>query len=201
MFDVSIYLPLVTPRVRMQTRVVPQREKSPRCIIIAGPNGAGKTTFAREFLPKDAGVVHFVNMDLLAAGLSPLKPELAALKAGKLFLQELDRLAGSRLDFAFESTLSGLAYRSRLKRWKAAGYHIGIVFLRLASPQLALRRVAARVKQGGHHVGRVEVLRRFDRSWENFQVIYKPLADEWKVYDNSGDNPRLLQFKDEKEKR
>jgi predicted ABC-type ATPase len=185
----------------MQTRVVPQREKSPRCIIIAGPNGAGKTTFAREFLPKDAGVVHFVNMDLLAAGLSPLKPELAALKAGKLFLQELDRLAGSRLDFAFESTLSGLAYRSRLKRWKAAGYQIGIVFLRLASPQLALRRVAARVKQGGHHVGRVEVLRRFDRSWENFQVIYKPLADEWKVYDNSGDNPRLLQFKDEKEKR
>jgi predicted ABC-type ATPase len=143
----------------------------------------------------------FCKHGFAGAGLSPLKPELAALKAGKLFLQELDRLAGSRLDFAFESTLSGLAYRSRLKRWKAAGYQIGIVFLRLASPQLALRRVAARVKQGGHHVGRVEVLRRFDRSWENFQVIYKPLADEWKVYDNSGDNPRLLQFKDEKEKR
>jgi predicted ABC-type ATPase len=47
---------------------------APRCIVIAGPNGAGKTTFAREFLPKDAGVVHFVNADLLAAGLSPLKP-------------------------------------------------------------------------------------------------------------------------------
>ena len=42
--------------------------KSPRCIVIAGPNGAGKTTFAREFLPKDAGVIHFVNADLIAAG-------------------------------------------------------------------------------------------------------------------------------------
>ena len=39
--------------------------KSPRCIIIAGPNGAGKTTFAREFLPKDARVIHFINADLL----------------------------------------------------------------------------------------------------------------------------------------
>ena len=84
--------------------------KSPRCIIIAGPNGAGKTTFAREFLPKDAGVVHFVNADLIAAGLSPLRPELAALAAGRLLLTELDRLAKARLDFAFESTLSGLTY-------------------------------------------------------------------------------------------
>jgi predicted ABC-type ATPase len=173
----------------------------PRCIVIAGPNGAGKTTFAREFLPKEAGVIHFVNMDLLAAGLSPLKPELAALKAGKLFLQELDRLAGAQLDFAFESTLSGLAYTNRLKHWKAVGYQIEIVFLRLVSPQLALRRIAARVKQGGHNVSRAEVLRRFDRSWKNFQAIYKPLADAWKVYDNSGDNPRLLQSKDEDEKR
>src|SRR5882757_5069105 len=97
---------------------------SPRCIIIAGPNGAGKTTFAREFLLKDARVVHFVNADLLAAGLSPLRPELAVFKAGKLFLGELDRLAKARQDFAFESTLSGLTYLSRIRRWKAAGYQI-----------------------------------------------------------------------------
>lgn len=112
--------------------------KSPRCIIIAGPNGAGKTTFAREFLPQEA-VIHFVNADLLAAGLSPLKPSLAALSAGRLFLVELDRLAKSRQSFAFESTLSGLTYISRLKRWKAAGYQIEIAFLRLASAELALR--------------------------------------------------------------
>ena len=59
---------------------------SPRCIIIAGPNGAGKTTFAREFLLKDVNVIHFVNPDLIASGLSPLRPELAALAAGRLFL-------------------------------------------------------------------------------------------------------------------
>lgn len=65
----------------------------PRCIVIAGPNGSGKTTFAREFLPRDARIVHFVNADLIAGGLSPLRPELAALAGGRLFLAELDRLA------------------------------------------------------------------------------------------------------------
>ena len=166
---------------------------SPRCIIIAGPNGAGKTTFAREFLTKDADVIHFVNADLLAAGLSPLKPDLAALAAGRLFLGELDRLARARQDFAFESTLSGLTYLSRIQRWKSAGYRIEIIFLRLASVQLALRRIAARVKQGGHDVPRKDVLRRFDRGWKNFEIVYKSLADSWEVYDNSSNRPMLLE--------
>jgi predicted ABC-type ATPase len=166
---------------------------SSRCIIIAGPNGAGKTTFAREFLSKEAGVVHFVNPDLIASGLSPLRPELAAFAAGRLFLQELDRLAAAGNDFAFESTLSGLGYLSRLKHWKAAGRRIEIVYLRISSPQLALRRIAARVKQGGHNVPRRDVLRRFTRSWENFEKQYRLLADRWSVYDNSGRKPVLLE--------
>jgi predicted ABC-type ATPase len=169
--------------------------KSPRCIIIAGPNGAGKTTFAREFLPKYASVIHFVNADLLAAGLSPLKPDLAALHAGRLFLAELDRLAKARRDFAFESTLSGLTYVRRLKRWKTAGYRIEIIFLRLNSVQLALRRIAVRVKQGGHNVPHADVLRRFERGWKNFESAYKPLAHSWEVYDNSGNGPVLLEVK------
>jgi predicted ABC-type ATPase len=168
--------------------------RNPRCIIIAGPNGAGKTTFAREFLPKDAGVVHFVNADLIASGLSPLRPELAALAGGRIFLAELDRLAAARTDFAFETTLSGLGYLQRLKRWKTVGYRIEIIFLRLPSPRLALRRIAARVRQGGHNIPRADVLRRFDRSWNNFNRHYRSLADRWEVYDNSQRTPRLLEI-------
>ena len=158
------------------------------------PNGAGKTTFAREFLPKDAGVIHFVNADLIAGGLSPLRPELAALSGGRIFLAELDRLARARADFAFETTLSGLAYLHRIKRWKAAGYRVEIIFLRLASPRLALRRIAARVRQGGHNVPRADVLRRFERSWHNFNLHYCALADRWEVYDNSRRIPQLLEI-------
>ena len=167
--------------------------KARRCIVIAGPNGAGKTTFAREFLPRYAGVIHFVNADLIASGLSPLRPELAALAGGRLFLAELDRLARARVDFAFETTLSGLVYLSRLKRWKSAGYRIEIIFLRLPSTQLALRRVAARVRQGGHNVPRTDVLRRFKRGWDNFNRHYRALANTWTVYDNVGDVPRRIE--------
>lgn len=168
------------------------RRPSPVCLVIAGPNGAGKTTFAREFLPREAGIVHFVNADLIAAGLSPLMPVLAALAAGRLLLRELDRLAAARADFAFESTLSGLTYAVRMRQWKAAGYRIEIVFLQLASVRLALRRIADRVRQGGHPVPPDDVRRRFERGWLNFERVYRPLADAWAVYDNSGEQFQLL---------
>ena len=165
----------------------------PLCVLIAGPNGAGKTTFARRYLPENAGVIHFVNADLIASGLSPLKPELAAIAAARTVLREIDRLAAERADFAFETTFSGLTYVRRLQAWKQAGYRIEMVYLRLRSIQLAVQRIAVRVRQGGHHVPRVDVVRRFSRGWVNFQRIYRPLADSWAVYDNSGRAPRLLE--------
>lgn len=167
--------------------------RHPRCIIIARPNGAGKTTFAREFLLREVGIIHFVNADLIAGGLSPLRPDLAARRAGRLVLIELSRLVKARKDFAFESTLSGRTYLRLLNRWKAAGYRIEIVFLSLPSVQLALQRIATRVRQGGHDVPRADVLRRFDRSLDNFHRLYRPLAHTWSVYDNSGTAPRLLE--------
>jgi len=166
---------------------------SPLCIIITGPNGAGKTTFAREFLSKEVGVIYFINPDLIASGLSPLRPALAAFEAGRLFLREMDRLARARASFAFESTLSRLSYRRRLKRWKAAGYRIQIVYLCISSLKIAYRRIAARVKQGGHDVPRRDVQRRFTRSWINFAKHYRRIANTWSVYDNSGAVPRLVE--------
>jgi len=169
------------------------RERPPRCIVIAGPNGAGKTTFALEFLPSHAKVIHFVNADSIAGGLSPLRPELAAIAAGRLFLKELDRLAAERKDFAFESTLSGTSYVTRLERWKKAGYRIEIIYLTLPSVEIALSRIAARVRQGGHGVPKPDVLRRSQRSWSNFQSLYRPLADWWWIYDNSRERPKLVE--------
>jgi predicted ABC-type ATPase len=171
----------------------PDLAKPARCIIIAGPNGAGKTTFAREFLPKETEIVHFVNADAIAAGLSALKPEIVAVAAARTFLRELDRLATGRTSFAFETTLSGHAYVKRLAQWKTLGYRIEIAYLKIESPQLALKRIAARVRQGGHDVARGDVLRRFGRSWANFERLYRSLADAWWVYDNSGITPKLLE--------
>ena len=171
---------------------MPSPAKAPVCLIIAGPNGAGKTTFASEFLPREGGIIHFVNADLIAAGLAPLRPSLAALNAGRVFLSELDRLAAAKVSFAFESTLSGLAYAERLKRWKARGYRIELVYLRLDSPAIALKRIAQRVRAGGHNVPAADVRRRFVRSWRNYENVYRPLADAWWLYNAMNKPPTLL---------
>lgn len=170
-----------------------RRRSRPRCLLIAGPNGAGKTTFAREYVPQDARILRFVNADLLAAGLSPLDPRAAALAAGRLMLAQIDRYVRLRADFAFESTLAGLTYVRRLARMRRVGYHVEIIFLQLASSALALRRIADRVKQGGHDVPAADVVRRFERGWTNFQAHYRALAHEWAVYDNSGPKPILIE--------
>jgi predicted ABC-type ATPase len=175
------------------TSTMARKRRNPRCIVIAGPNGAGKTTFARDYLPAIAGIIHFVNVDLIAGGISPLRPELAAVTAGRVVLRELDRLVEAKAEFAFESTLSGLRYAKRIQDWKTQGYIIEIAYLRLASPQLALSRVAARVKQGGHSVSRSDVLRRYTRGWTNMLEVYQPLADHWAIYDNSESPPKLLE--------
>ncbi len=167
--------------------------KTPRCIVIGGPNGAGKTTFAGDFLLRKRGIQRFINADLIAAGLSPLNPPLATVTAGRIFLAELDRISGAREDFGFESTLSGRTYVSRFEKWKQIGYRIEIIFLWLPSAELAKARVRARVRQGGHHVADVDVVRRFHRGWKNFREVYAPLADAWSVFDNSSVPSRLIQ--------
>lgn len=180
-----------SPRRPLSVREI---RRAPKCFVIAGANGSGKSTFAQEYLRKEVGPMPFINADVVAARLSPGAPALAAIAAGRAVLAELELLVSRREDFAFETTLSGVAYVSRLQRWKAAGYFIKIVLVRLASPELALKRIAERVRQGGHDIPRADVMRRFARSAENFERLYKAVADAWELYDNSGEQP-LLQEK------
>lgn len=166
----------------------------PRVIIIAGPNGAGKTTFAREFLPNEADCPVFVNADLIAAGLSPFAPESAALQAGRVMLQQLALHAAARVSFAFETTLSGRAYLRQIGQWQGMGYKVKLVFLQLASPEVAIARVAQRVEQGGHDIPEAVIRRRFAAGRENFERLYAPRVDSWVLYDNAGADAVLLNW-------
>ncbi len=165
-----------------------------KVIVIAGPNGAGKTTFAREFLPNEAGCPVFVNADLIASGLAPFAPETAAVQAGRLMLRELDRHFAAGQSFAFETTLSGRGYLPRIASWQAAGYRVELIFLRLASADEAVARVAVRVRQGGHDIPETTIRRRFAAGLDNFTRHYAPRVDSWVLYDNSGDEPVPLDW-------
>lgn len=102
--------------------------KNKNVYIIAGPNGSGKTTFAGEFLPEYVKCVNFVNADLIAQGLAPFGPQAAAIKAGKLVLEQIYEYARRGVDFAFETTLSGKSYVGLLAKLKAKGYSLHLFF-------------------------------------------------------------------------
>jgi len=161
--------------------------------LFAGSNGAGKTTFARAFLTTQFPVSpRFLNADEIARGLSPLSPESVALKAGRLLLGEIDGCLASGVSFALESTLSGHAQAAILKKAKKAGYEIEIHYLWLPSPSLAVRRVAQRVRKGGHHIPAEDVHRRYRRSIGNFVEVYAALADSWVLWNNVKEPARLI---------
>lgn len=165
-----------------------------KIIIIAGPNGAGKTTFAQAFLPQEARCPRFINADLIAGGLSPFAPEMAAAKAGRLMLAEIAEAVSNRDSFAFETTLAGRAYLHHLREWRSLGYHVSLFFLELPSAEFAVARVAERVRQGGHNVPADVIERRFAAGRKNFDSLYRTAVDSWARYDNSGDQPVLLEW-------
>lgn len=165
-----------------------------KIIIIAGPNGAGKTTFARSFLPMEAGVPRFINADAIAAGLAAFAPETAALRAGRLMLEEIDLCAARGESFAFETTLSGLTYLRHIAAWRSQGYQVSLMFLSLPNAETAIERVASRVRQGGHHVPADVIRRRFAAGLKNFQLHYKGAVDDWVLYDNTDPEPVALEW-------
>jgi predicted ABC-type ATPase len=160
--------------------------------IIAGANGSGKTTFAKKFLPDYAKCQNFVNADLIAQGLSPFSPRAAAIKAGKLVLEQIRNLAGKNVDFAFETTLSGKSYIAFLRELREKGYSINIFFLWVPNAELALSRIKDRVAAGGHNVPAVDVRRRFHRGLYNFLTYYKQLSDTWLLFNNADAVPQLI---------
>jgi predicted ABC-type ATPase len=157
----------------------------PKVVVIAGPNGAGKSTTAPAVLRNALHVREFVNADTIAAGLSAFSPEKVAIAAGRLMLHRVRELARQRCDFAFETTLSSRSFAPWLKELQADGYTFHIVYLWLPTVELALARVAERVRRGGHAVPEGTVRRRYDRSLANFFALYSRFADSWVMLDNS----------------
>jgi predicted ABC-type ATPase len=164
-------------------------------IIIAGPNGAGKTSFANRFLPSADGELIFVNADEIARSLAdePLSQAQRDMRAGRLMIQEIDRLIAARAEFMFETTLATLMYAARIRDWRATGYYVGLVYLRLPNVEASIARVERRVQAGGHAIAVETIRRRFSRSLECLEQRYKQLVDEWYIYDSLEGDFRLAE--------
>ncbi len=160
-------------------------------VILGGPNGAGKTTAARKLLPKFPNIREFLNADEFARAINPKHPELADFAAGRKMLARMRQLITLNQSFGLESTLSGRSYLNPLKQCKVAGWRITLLYLWLPSPEAAIKRVAQRVREGGHGLPPDIVRRRYAGGLANFLNLYLPLADELEVYDNSVKRVRI----------
>lgn len=172
-----------------------ETEKPPTVYVIAGPNGAGKTTFATKFLPQKVSCTEFLNADLIAAGLSPFNPESQNFTAGRLFLRRIEETISKRIDFSFETTLSGRGYIRLFKKLRLSGYRIVIFFLWVPSPELAVARVKFRVLQGGHDIPESDIRRRYIAGLQNFDKYYQKICDEWQLYLSSSNPPLHIAYK------
>ena len=164
----------------------------PRMYIISGCNGSGKTTASYTLLPELLDCSEFVNSDEFAKSLAPFHPETAYITASRYMLKKLRYLFTRREDFCIETTL---ATRSLLKMVRMAqdqGYFVTVVYLWLRDPEIAIKRVAARVEAGGHDVAPDIIRRRYYTGLEYFFDLYAPVCDKWMLVDNSETDFRII---------
>ncbi len=153
--------------------------------IIAGCNGAGKTTASYTVLPEILHCNEFVNADEIAKGLSPFNPEGVAIEAGRIMLERIDELLRCNKTFAIETTLSTKSYVHLVKKAQEKLYTVHLLFFWLESPELAIQRVAKRVKSGGHNIPQDTIIRRYSAGIKNLFNLYMDSVDYWILADNS----------------
>jgi predicted ABC-type ATPase len=162
----------------------------PTLWIVAGANGVGKTTFAKARIAAVSGSTSFVNLDLIAQGLSPLAPDREQMRAARVALDMMHDLIARGATFAIETTLAGRGHKGLIARAHAAGFAVHLMYFFVSTPEEALRRIARRVAEGGHDVPERDARRRYGRSVGNFGE-YAALCDLWRIYDTDGPEPRL----------
>lgn len=153
--------------------------------ILAGCNGAGKTTASKELIPDVLYAKTFINADEIAYQLSPFNPESVAMQAGRIMLAQIQELLSNGESFTFETTLSAKSYPSLIRQAKDHGYEITLIFMWLNSEDLAIERVATRVREGGHHIPTDTIRRRYKAGIKNLFQIYLPIVDNFMIFDSS----------------
>lgn len=164
----------------------------PDVFVLGGPNGAGKTTAASVLLPKQLELLEFVNADEIARGLSPFDEASAAMPAGRIMLDRMRHLIATNISFAFETTCASRTHANMLQQCKRNGWRVSLLYLWLSSPQLAIERVANRVREGGHSVPSDIVKRRYRKGLANMRRLYLEIADVVAIFDNGGKERILI---------
>ena len=157
----------------------------PRLYIISGCNGSGKTTASYMMLPELLDCSEYVNSDEFAKHLSPFAPESAHITASRLMLRKVNYLFDKREDFCIETTLATRSLLKMVRNAQEKGYYVTVLYFWLNSPDMAVERVAARVRAGGHDIPEETIRRRYNVGLSYLFHTYIPECDKWILADNS----------------
>lgn len=166
----------------------------PDIYVFGGCNGSGKTTLATKILSSLNNQLEFVNADIIATEMNPNNVDAMAIQASRLMIERLNTLFRQGENFAFETTLAARTFAQFLRKCKAQGYRINLIYVWLESAELAVNRVAQRVASGGHNIPENIIRRRYERGKKNFVELYLPLADRFQAYNNSSNNTSLVAY-------
>jgi predicted ABC-type ATPase len=159
--------------------------------IIAGCNGAGKTTASKFLLPEVFNTAIFINADIIAAEINPSNPELVAMQAGRIMLEQIQKRLSEKQTFAIETTLASKTYLNLVKQAQLIGYEVVLFFFYLPSADMAKERVKLRVSKGGHNIP-TEVIERRYYLGIKYLFEYIKIVDSWLAYKNDQSPPLLI---------
>lgn len=167
----------------------------PVLVIIAGPNGSGKTTLT-DILRRHQWLegCDYINADMIAEQeFGGWNSPAAVLQAARMADQLRDSLLDRHESLAFETVFSTAGRVEFVKRASANGYFVRLFYVGTDDPAINARRIAQRVREGGHDVPAEKIVSRFARAMENLSKVIT-IVDRAYVYDNSIDDraPQLL---------
>ncbi len=159
-----------------------------RVYVLAGVNGAGKSSIAGAAF-RDRGADYY-NPDEIARALKLANPGLDQVRANSAAWHRgrelLERAIAGGLDFAFETTLGASTIPGLLIDAAGQGIEVHVWYAGLATPELHIARVRARVTRGGHDIPEEAIRRRFGHSRLNL-IMLLPVLASLRVYDNSAE--------------
>lgn len=161
----------------------------PLFLVVGGPNGSGKSTSyerAANFL--GGRTIWIVNPDRLTSRIVTVEG-LPQADANLAAVQRLERWLEASLEvhksIGVETVLSTAKYRRLVDKARGLGFEIGLIYVLLASPEMNIARVRARVRKGGHDVPEDAIRSRYQRSLAQLPWFLEA-ADFAAIYDNSG---------------
>jgi len=107
-------------------------------------------------------------------------------------LNRINELIETKVDFAFETTLSTKSFVQTISKAKSKGYTINIIFYWLNDVELAIERVKQRVAEGGHNIPEDVIKRRYNAGMHNLIHLYMNICDAIFVFDNSNWDEQMI---------